>query len=214
MSVTDLNKIVNKARQDLERLIKIQNKKIRSFFIKSHNGHNNNVNDDNNSNSSNSNNDIIIADKLLMIAADIQGLREQINVLNHFINLDDNSSGNDNNGSGNGGNNNIATTTHIDKLAFINDHTDLDIDNEQLKELCCTRNLLYFSTRYNAMVKLNNCPLVYDYFLQQSERFINEMANLLSKQQEDNYCLEELVKIKSFAIKHLCTLEHLVEATT
>ena len=167
-----LNNVVVKAKQNLENLIKLQNKKVKHYFIKQHN-----QNDDN------------TFEKLLILAADIHGLKEQIDVVNL-----------------------LASLPNTERITFIYDSTDLDISANHLTGLCKNKDLLYFSKRYNAISKLGAYPIVYDYFLKQSEYFIENICSLISKRQEPNYCLEELIKLKSLAIKHLCTLEYLVDA--
>lgn len=156
--------ILKKAKFNLSKLIKLQNKKVLNFFV--------------------TNNDKM-SENLLIIAADINGLVEQIEMLKFCINFSEN-----------------------DKLTFISDNSDLDINDSDLKLLCQTKNLSYFSKKYDADVVLKDYPAAYDYFLKQTEYFINNIAQLYANQHLET--LEELVKLKIIAIKHLCTLEFLI----
>ncbi|AKN81009.1 protein kinase interacting protein [Lonomia obliqua multiple nucleopolyhedrovirus] len=124
-------------------------------------------------------------EKLLIVAAKIAGLVEQIEILNYTADL-----------------------SKADKLDFVYDYQDLDLNKDEIIQLCETRNLSYFSTKYDAAAKLNKFPAAYDFLLKQTEFFIDAICELHAKQQ--NQTIEELIKIKSCAIKHLCSLEYLV----
>lgn len=126
-------------------------------------------------------------EKMLCLAAEIKGCVEQLELVNQYINVADD-----------------------EKLNFVQDCSDLDFDDKSLKYLCATKNVAYFIQKYNAMTVLNTQPLVYNSFLKHSEFFINAICQLKEKQQQ-NVSLNELIKLKLIAIKHLCVLEYLIE---
>nr|AFN21129.1 PKIP [Bombyx mori nucleopolyhedrovirus]QWC64842.1 pkip [Bombyx mori nucleopolyhedrovirus] len=127
-------------------------------------------------------------DKMLCIAADIKGQVEQLELVNQYLDA-----------------------PKSEKLEFVYNCSDLDINEEDLKSLCLTKNIAYFTERYNAPTVLKAQPAVYDTFIKHSELFINAICQMDEKQQVNNFCLDELVKLKLIAIKHLCALEYLIE---
>ncbi|AOT85584.1 pkip [Cyclophragma undans nucleopolyhedrovirus] len=165
----NLHAHLKRERVKLSDLIKLQNKSVRNYF---------------------NDNGVAIQhrdDKLLIVAADLHGCIEQIEVLHMFID---------------------ATTAT--KLEFVYDFTDLDIDESDIKIIHDTKKIDYFSKKYNAANVLQAHPLAYDHFLKESEHFIDTLAMYYSARQNKNFCIDELVIIKSILIKHLCTLEYLV----
>ncbi|AGA16178.1 pkip protein [Thysanoplusia orichalcea nucleopolyhedrovirus] len=128
-------------------------------------------------------------DKMLCVAADIKGEIEQLELVYQYMNLPDS-----------------------EKLDFVYDCEDLDIDKKDLKSLCLTKNIAYFSQKYNAPIVLKSQPIVYDAFIKHCECFINAICQIDEKrQQNNNLCVDELLKLKLIAIKHLCALEFIIE---
>ncbi|ABL75967.1 protein kinase interacting protein [Maruca vitrata nucleopolyhedrovirus] len=119
-------------------------------------------------------------DKMLCIAADIRGQVEQLELVSQYLDAPES-----------------------EKLNFVNDCSDLDINEEDL----LTKNITYFTQKYNAPIVLKVRPSVYDSFIKHSELFINAICQMDEKQ----YSLDELVKLKLTAIKHLCALEYLID---
>jgi hypothetical protein len=157
---------LNRAKIDLSKLIKLQNKDVLNYFA---------------SNSEE------ISERLLITAANIHGIIEQIESLNCLLNSSEN-----------------------EKLEFVTDNSELDISENELEMLCENKNLSYFSSKYNAAIVLKNHPVAYDHFLKQTEYFINSINELRTALQVNDYTLTELVILKSTIIKCLCTLEFLI----
>jgi hypothetical protein len=153
--------VIKKGRTNLAKLIKLQSNTMTKYF-----GTDNDK----------------LCEKLLIIAADINGLVEQIDILNFFVDSPDS-----------------------DRATFVLDNSDLDISDKDLQALCETKYFNYFSVKYNADVLLKDCPIIYDYFLKQSELFIENIIRL-----NESGDIEERMITKSIAIKHLCTLEFLI----
>lgn len=162
-----LTALCKKGQANLNSLIKLQNKKVKNYYVK--------------------NNETAI-DKMLCIAADIKGQVEQLELVNQYLGAPES-----------------------EKLDFVYDCSDLDINEKDLKSLCLTKNIAYFTQKYNAPTVLKAQAAVYDSFIKHSELFINAICQMDEKQQVNNFCLDELVKLKLIAIKHLCALEYLIE---
>ncbi|UZE89795.1 PKIP-1 [Parapoynx stagnalis nucleopolyhedrovirus] len=156
--------VIKKARTNLAKLIKFQNTKVTKYFVTGNDK---------------------LCEKLLILAADINGLVEQIDVLNFFISSPDS-----------------------DRVIFVSDNSDLDICDTDLQVLYETKCIDYFLIKYNANVLLKDFPVLYNYFLKQNELFIDNITRLNEIKHSSN--IEELMIIKSIAIKHLCTLEFLI----
>ncbi|AVA31203.1 pkip [Oxyplax ochracea nucleopolyhedrovirus] len=161
-----LNKTIHTAKNLLQFLLKLQNKKIENYFLKHESTQ--------------------IEEKLLILASDIYGLIEQIEVLNI-----------------------IKDKSLVEKLDFINNFTDLDLNDEDITSLCEDQNLNFFSVKYDASNLLQNYPSAYNHFLKQTEYFIH-VLNLFRMKRLQQHNVYELLKLKSLAIKHLCVLEFLV----
>nr|AFS52004.1 DekiORF127 [Dendrolimus kikuchii nucleopolyhedrovirus] len=178
----NLHAYLRKEQANLHDLIKLQNKSVRNYFLKQ--------NDDDNNNNNNKNvqrQHHTDEDKLLIVAADLYGSIEHIEVLQMFIDA-----------------------TAAIKLKFAHDFTDLDIDKTDVKMLHDTKKIDYFSIKYNAPSVLQAHPLAYEHFLNQSERFIDTLVLYYNIYHNENCCVDKIVILKSILIKHLCILEYLV----
>ncbi|AUR45131.1 protein kinase interacting protein [Spilosoma obliqua nucleopolyhedrosis virus] len=159
---TDLAAAVHKERAMLNASFKQQDKKVAKYFVKP-----------------SENND----EKMLMLAADINGQIEQLEALIS-----------------------VADASDADKLKFVRDLSDIDIDTQELNRVCARNDLTYFVSKYEATKTLAVYAAAYDNFLKHSERFIIAMRSLNTP----NATVDYLVLRKCEAIKHLCTLEYLV----
>ncbi|AAF64089.1 protein kinase interacting protein [Choristoneura fumiferana multiple nucleopolyhedrovirus] len=123
------------------------------------------------------------AEKMLMLTADIHGQVEQLEALLS-----------------------VARAPRAEKLAFARDCSDLDIDSQDLQQMCARSDLAYFATKYEAAKVLAPHKAAYDSFLKHSERFIDAVRSLDAPNTTADYLAER----KCAAIRHLCTLEYLV----
>nr|UIX56236.1 Protein kinase interacting protein [Hyphantria cunea nucleopolyhedrovirus]UIX56382.1 Protein kinase interacting protein [Hyphantria cunea nucleopolyhedrovirus] len=159
---TDLVAAVHKNRALLNALFKQQDKKVAKYFTRF------------------CEND---AEKMLMLAAEINGQNEQLEALLTVMDAPD-----------------------ADKLEFARDVSDLDIDAQDLQRMCARNDLTYFVSKYEATKALATYAAAYDNFLKHSEQFIAAMQSLSTP----NATVDYLTLRKCEAIKHLCTLEYLV----
>nr|BAX08883.1 protein kinase interacting protein [Antheraea pernyi nucleopolyhedrovirus] len=120
------------------------------------------------------------AEKMLMLAADIYGQIEQLEALLS-----------------------VAHAPDSQKLEFARDCSDLDMDPAVLARVCAG-DAAHFATKYGASQALARYPVAYDAFLRHSERFADAARNLSGEN------VNQLVKSKCAAIRHLCALEYLV----